>query len=102
MEGACTALEPGQLKVRRIEVDLGPFQADQLAHPEAMPIADQDHGCVAVALPVLAGRLHQPLDFTRCKVLALAIFSVGKALWSFNCSVLVGWRLSSKSRFGHV
>ena len=47
-----------------IEVDLVPVQVDQLAHPQAVPEGDKDHGGVAVTPPVVAGRLHQAGDLS--------------------------------------
>ena len=50
-----------------------------------MPVGDQDHGRVAVAIPsVLAGAVHQPLDFLLGEVPA------GSA--PLNCQVYSGWR----------
>ena len=50
-----------------------------------MSIGDQDHGRVAVAVAsVLAGAVHQPLDFLPGEV------SAGSALR--NCQVYSGWR----------
>src|SRR5215831_21403744 len=37
------------------EVDSVPTQGHKLAYPQAMPIGDQDHGGVAVAMAVAAG-----------------------------------------------
>jgi hypothetical protein len=57
MDCVGAALETANVEIRSAEIDLRPFQAHQLAHPQAMPIADQDHGRVAVAVPVRVGSL---------------------------------------------
>jgi hypothetical protein len=50
-----------------------------------MSEGDQDHGPVAVAVAVLAGRFPQPLDLVFGQVLALAIFAVRLAPRRGNC-----------------
>jgi hypothetical protein len=46
-----------------IELDLVPLQIADLGRPQAVPIGNQDHGCIAMTVPArLAGRGHQFLD----------------------------------------
>jgi len=48
-----------------------PLQIAQLGRPQAVAIADQDHGCVPMAVPArLPGGRHQALDLGRRQVLA--------------------------------
>src|SRR3954464_6624655 len=54
MDGVCAALEPPYVHVARVEVDLGPIKADQLARPKPIPVAHEEHARVPMAVPVLA------------------------------------------------
>src|SRR5437764_14615929 len=48
------------------QVDLIPAQRAQLSRPQAMPVCDEDHCCVAVPIPsALARRLPEQVDFLR-------------------------------------
>ena len=58
------------------EVDGVPAQRDQLGRPQAVPIGDQHHGGVAVAIAVLAGGSDQPIDLGVGQVLARADLGV--------------------------
>jgi len=58
-----------------------PVETDWTNGPQAVPIGDQDHGCVALPVAaVLAGTVHQPLDLTLGEVASL------------NCQVYDAWR----------
>jgi hypothetical protein len=46
-----------------MEVYLVPPQVHQFGRAEAMAIGQQDHGRVAVAVPIALGRFSQPRDF---------------------------------------
>ena len=52
------------------EVDRIPPQRHQLGHPESVPIGDQHHGGVAVAVTVAAGGGDQLVDLGLGQVLA--------------------------------
>jgi hypothetical protein len=41
-----------------------------------MPEGHQDHGGVAMSMPIVSGRLHEPFDLALGKVLAGAIFRI--------------------------
>jgi hypothetical protein len=43
-----------------------------------MAIGEQDHGGVPVPVPVITGRLHQPLDLLVGEILADAVMGIGK------------------------
>ena len=66
-------LQPGDLQKPLAEVHLIPRQRAEFANPQAVPIRDQDHGRipVAVAAPLL-GRAYQRLDLGGRQVLARA------------------------------
>jgi hypothetical protein len=51
-----------------LELDRRPLQAAELGHPQTVPEADQDHGCVALTVAIALGRLDQALDLelVRC------------------------------------
>src|SRR5262249_46471843 len=100
MHGIGAALEPANVEVRSIEIDLRPLQGHQLAHTQTVPIAHQDHGAVPVTVPVFAGGLHELLDLGRGQVLASPVFGVGKPPRCPNCSVLVAWSDQPQRRFG--
>ena len=58
------------------EVDGIPAQRDQLGRPQAVPIGDQHHGGVAVAMAVLPGGSDQAIDLGVGQVLARADLGV--------------------------
>jgi hypothetical protein len=61
---------------RAVEVDLVPAQIADLGRPEAMPEGDQDHGGVAVTVPVALGGLDQTFDLgdVRCSRMRRSAF----------------------------
>ena len=62
-----------------------------------MPEGQQDHGRVPMAMAVVPGSLHEPLDLTLGQVLTLAVMGVRQAA-SANCSLYRGWRLGLMGR----
>ena len=71
------------------EVDGVPAQRHQLGRPQPMPIGDQHHGGVAVAVAVLPGSSDQPGDLAVGQVLAGAdlgiTFAARQASTNANC-----------------
>ena len=61
------------------EVDGVPAQRDELGRPQAVPIRDQHHGGVAVAMAVLPGGSDQAGDLAIGQVLARADLGVALA-----------------------
>src|SRR5215510_3619740 len=54
------------------ELDLLPLQVADLRGSQAVPIGDQDHGCVAMPVAAMLARaVHQPLDFALGEIAAL-------------------------------
>jgi hypothetical protein len=47
-----------------------PFQRHQLAGPEGMPVGDQNQCGVAMAVPIVAGGLDQPINLVRREIFA--------------------------------
>jgi hypothetical protein len=70
------ALDPADVKVGRLEVDLIPTQVDQLGNPETVPECDENHCAVPMARPILLCGLDQALDLGLGQVLAGAQVSV--------------------------
>ena len=65
------------------EVDGVPPQRDQLGRPQAVPIGDQHHGGVAVAMAVLPGGSDQAGDLAIGEILAGADLGVAPtARWA--------------------
>ena len=55
-----------------------------------MPVGQQDHGRIAVAIAVAACGLHQPFDLTLSEVFACAVVRVRQSP-VLNCSLYRGW-----------
>jgi hypothetical protein len=65
-----------------------------------VPIGDQGHRGVAVAVAVALGRRHEPLHLGLGQVLASLQLGVGRPPGG-NCSFYGGWRHQPQVRFGH-
>ena len=52
------------------EIDRIPAQGHDLGGAQTMPISDQDHGAVAMAVAIIASDRDQPLDLGLGKVFA--------------------------------
>src|SRR5271155_4192448 len=66
-----------------------------------MPIGQEDHRGVTVAVAIALGRFHEPLDLGLGQVLAGAQVAVGEALGG-NCSFYGVWRDQFEVRFAHA
>jgi len=63
-----------------------------------MPEGQQDHGRIAMPVPITAGSLHQPLDL----FLGERRASSKKNIWAAttpNCSLYSGWRSGAECGF---
>jgi len=68
------------------QIDLLAPEADQFGHAEPVPVGEQDHRGIALAVASeTLGRGDQPVDFRRCQVLAAAPLSVGDLGWRVHC-----------------
>ena len=75
----------------RPEVDCVPTEVANLGSPEAMPVGEQDHGGVAVAVAVAFGRLDQRLDLSLGQVFPLPVIGIGPSAGRrWNCSLFSG------------
>jgi hypothetical protein len=63
-------LDPTNVQDCLIKVGLLPTKIDKLGRAESVPESDQDNRRIAVALPIVLGRLDQALDLCRRQVLA--------------------------------
>jgi hypothetical protein len=63
-----------------LQVDLVPSQRNQLAHPQAVAVGEQDQQPISQSVPSdLACSGDQALDLSRREVLAAAPFQIGQA-----------------------
>src|SRR3974390_875539 len=90
-------LDVGDMQETMHQVYLLPSQRAQFGRSEAMPVGQQDHGRVPVAMPIAAGSLHEPFDLALGQVLTLAVMGVGQAT-AANCSLYSGWWLGLMGR----
>ena len=87
MRGGRPLLDPADMQVGRVEVDLVPAKFDQLAGTEAVTEGNQDHGGAAMAPAVGLGSCKQPVDLGLRQVLASAVGGVRlPAAWPY-CSL---------------
>jgi hypothetical protein len=64
-------------------------------------IGHEDHGGIALAVPVALGGLCQALDLSVGQILPRPQFGIGFADWRDNCSFFGGWRYQFQMRFSH-
>ena len=77
MRGWGAVLGPPDVQGCGFEVDLLPAHVHHFGGPEAVPVGQKHHECVAVAVAVGLGRLDQLLDLVGGQVLARAQLCVG-------------------------
>src|SRR5262245_65603676 len=90
MDRGYAAFEPRDVQPGMGEIDLLPTEGAQLGRSQSMPEGQQDHGRIAVAIPITARRLHQPLDLSLGEVFADPIMGIGEPPTA-NCSLYSGW-----------
>jgi hypothetical protein len=91
VNGGDAILGPGDVEPGMDEIDLLPAQGAQLGGSQSMSEGKEDHGRIPMAMPVVAGRFYQPLNFSLGKIFADAIMGVGKPA-NGNCSLNSVWR----------
>ena len=72
---------PVHVQTSMIEVNRIPAERHQFGRAEAMAISDQDHGRVAMPMPVVTSRCDQLLDLFGGQVLAAADFGIRASFW---------------------
>ena len=92
MGAGCPLLGPANRQRRVIEVDLVPTQVDKFRRSQAVPVGQQHHGGIAVAVSVGLGGLRQALDLGIGQILPGPQLSVRSAQWRRNCSIYSSWR----------
>src|SRR3954451_22899419 len=87
---AGAGVDPPDVREPVLEVDLIPAERTQLGDAQPMAVSDQDHGGIAVAVPVLPCGGDQALDFLGSG------YSRGRRKArngpGRNCPILRGWR----------
>ena len=77
-------MDPGHFLRRRFALCAAIFVVaaiwPQLGRSQPVPEGQQDHGCIPMPMPVLARRLHQPLDLSLGEVLTDPIMAIGVSL----------------------
>jgi hypothetical protein len=85
-------LDPVDVKLSALEVMLLPPELAHVCRSQSVPIRHQDHSRITVAVPVLAGGLHQLLHFTRREIFTGAQVAVGPP--DRNCPIFSVWGVS--------
>src|SRR6516162_3225079 len=101
MSGGDAALEPGDMEQTTREIDLAPFEPAQLADAQAVPVGDEDHRGITMAVATaLASRGDQRLDLHRRQVFAWPAIDVALSTrWprrltdhpQLNCTIPAHW-----------
>ena len=98
-----TALDAVDMHAAVGEVDGVPPQRHQLGRPQPMPVGDQHHGGVAVAMAVLAGGSDQTTDLAVGEVLTRAGLGIAlaarRAGTTSNCPNKVAGATSARCGF---
>jgi len=91
MHAVIAALEPRHMQSSSIQIDLLPLQRHQLADPEPVPVAQEDHRRIPLAVaPALPCRLAQLLDLGLGQVLPRSDLAVALPAQT-DCSLCGGW-----------
>ena len=86
------------------EVDGVPAQRHQLGRPQPVPVGDQHHGGIAVAVAVLPGNSDQAGDLGVGQIFARADLGVAltaRARPMGDCPIIGGWRHQRQMRICH-
>jgi len=84
------ALQPLDVQPAVGQIDLLPSQRAQFGCPQPVSECQQDHGGVAVSVPVVYGYLHQALDLPLGEVLAAPIIGIWQPTWGTVLFSIVG------------
>ena len=89
MGGGSALLAPVDVQAGSLELDLFPAQIHEFGGAQAVPEGGEDHGRVAVAVPVRLDRRHEPLDLRFGQMLTRSVGTVGEAART-NCPFFGG------------
>ena len=70
MRGRSALFDPPDVEHGRGEVYLRPFEGDKLGCPQSMPVGEQDHSRVPMAVSVAFGRRNERFHFACGQMLA--------------------------------
>src|SRR5215467_7343310 len=105
MDRLGATLEPPDMQAAMSKVDGVPPQRDELARSQSVPVGDQHHGGIAVAVAILPGSTDQAGDLAIGEVLAGAdlgvTFAGRRAPAIGNCPNNGGWRHQRQMRICH-
>lgn len=76
LAGGETTLQPMNPKMSCFQIKITAAQRNQFAHPQAMPIDEEQHGMIARAVPPGPGRDQQPPHLIRRQVIARALMGI--------------------------
>src|SRR5262245_51168566 len=82
MDARRTTLGSADMQTASIELDLMPLETAHFRGSEAVTIGDQDHRCIAMAMPIALGSFDQALDLALGQIAAL------------DCEVFDSWRVA--------
>lgn len=74
MDAGRATLGSAHMQPASIELDLMPFQVAHLRSPQAVAIGNEDHGGIAMPMPVALGSLDQLPNLTLGKVATSTLF----------------------------
>src|SRR5262249_41607181 len=105
MDRLGAAFEPPDMQAAMGEVDGVPAQRHQLGRPQPVPVGDQDHGRITVAVTIPSGGGNQAGNLAVGEVLAGANLGVSFAARRVraiaNCPNNGGWRHQRQMRGSH-
>src|SRR5215471_9923135 len=105
MDRLGAAFEPPDMQAAMGEVDGVPAQRHQLGRPQPVPVGDQHHGGIAVAVAILPSSIDQAGNLAIGEVLAGADLGVTFAAWRVraiaNCPNNGGRRYQRQMRICH-
>ena len=103
MDRLGATFEPPDVQTAMGEVDGVPAQRDELGRPQPVPVGDQHHGGIAVAIAILPASIDQAGNLAIGEVLAGAdlgvTFAARRAPAIANCPNNGGWRTSVRCGF---
>jgi hypothetical protein len=91
MGGQCAILGPTDVQNSGFEIDPPPSQVHHLRRSQAMPVGQEQHQGVTVAVPVGLGRLNELIDLVGSQVLTGSQLGIRWARRR-DCSIFSAWR----------
>jgi hypothetical protein len=79
MDRRRATLHPPDMQPGLVEVHLAPTEVADFGRPQTMPVRNQDHRRITMAIAVALGRVEQLVNLGWCQVLTGAQFGVGRS-----------------------